>query len=156
MLVWNMRGASDVKCSCGSWIVHWAKFGGQTTLAVCSANGCFQVATVGAQVAANGKAVIIPMCDLHNQQDQAIDVFDYSFAVSADIARTCGKRSLAELGFDALAEIPPHRFQASAKVAGFLAGLTVHAEPASVEHAAEDAKVHPVPVVGRIKRRIRW
>lgn len=93
---------------------------------------------MGAYVTVNGKTVIVPMCDHHHQQEQPVDVFDYTFAVSAEVARTCGKLSFAELGLGALAGLPPHRFQVPVKVAGFLAGLINPPEPARTAAEEED------------------
>jgi hypothetical protein len=150
MLVWKIEGTTGANCGCGSWLVHWAKFGGNTTQSICSANGCYKVATVGAHVSANGKAVIVPMCERHDQQQHPVDVFDYAFAVSAELARTCGKQSLVELGLSALAGIPPHRFQAPVRVAGFITGLTTQNEAVRTETPEELAEASGA--LGGIKR----
>lgn len=131
MLVLNVRQTTEATCSCGSWLAHWAKFGGGITTAICSANGCCKLAQVGSHVSVDGKTVVIPMCERHFHQDYPVDVYEHTVGVSADLAKTCAKPTLVELGLGALAGIPPHRYQAPLGVAGSLSNKQVlQAQPA--------------------------
>lgn len=133
MFVTNLRDVSDKPCRCGSWLEHWAKFGGCTTLAICSANGCCKIARVGSHVSVNGKPLIIPMCERHHQQSYPLDVYDHTLGVSADELKTCARPSLADLGLSSLSNLPMHRFQAPAGVASSLAGHGAESDAAPTE-----------------------
>lgn len=137
MLVSNLPDVSK-PCRCGSWLQHWAKFGGCTTLAICSANECCKIAKVGALVSVNGKSLIIPMCERHHQQRYPVDVYDHTLGVSADEMKTCARPSLAELGLAGLSGMPMHRFQAPTQVASSLSvhGAVSNAEQQEAEEIA--------------------
>jgi hypothetical protein len=90
----NINGTLDKECSCGSWLKHWEKFSGQTTL-FCQAVGCVRADVVGAhvQVAINpdNKWYIYPLCDTHSRQSGELDVSGFYKLVPANRRETCEK-----------------------------------------------------------------
>lgn len=73
VLVRNVRGTSDRKCRCGSWLLHWDNET-KSNRATCSVVPCGNDATLGAHVQildnrTSGQHWIVPMCDGHNRLD---------------------------------------------------------------------------------------
>jgi hypothetical protein len=91
----NINGTSNNNCKCGSWIIHWEKFSGQTT-GYCQATGCNNKNPLGAHVQKGGGSAdqcwyIYPLCDSHNKQSGELNVSDTYKLVSANVKETCGK-----------------------------------------------------------------
>ena len=95
MKVKNVRGTSEKSCPCGSWLNHWKRFSGKTVSSICAV-ACLDDATVGGHVHKEGSSdratYIIPLCDKHNQETQAMEIDESKTPlVSANVSETCGK-----------------------------------------------------------------
>ncbi len=94
MIVFNVRGTSDLKCKCESWLSHWETFSKQKATKCCVAN-CFNPAEVGAHVRIhNHPAEIIyiaPMCHVHNQSVMGFGISPNITLVSANRRDTCDR-----------------------------------------------------------------
>lgn len=95
MKITNINGTSQTKCSCGSWLDHWKKFSGQSVPAYCPAKDCLKKDLIGAHVQKAGstdqKWYIFPLCSVHNQATESLEVSDSYKLVSANKQETCGK-----------------------------------------------------------------
>jgi len=92
MKVKNINGTSDNLCKCGSWLNHWEKFSGRTTI-FCSEKGCTRTDIVGAHVqkaTTDTKWYIIPLCKAHNTATGELEIFEGTVFVSANKSETCG------------------------------------------------------------------
>lgn len=97
MKVNNVNGTADNTCTCGSWLAHWKKFGGNTIPAYCQEKLCTKGPTVGAHVQKDGSTdrawYIVPLCDAHNRETgKSLDILDSATLVSANVSQTCGKK----------------------------------------------------------------
>ncbi len=94
MVVRNINGTSQNRCSCGSWIKHWRNFSGQTAN-VCRARGCSRRDLHGAHVqkayTSDQKWYIVPLCTYHNRSRGNIALVPYTKLVSANKSKTCGQ-----------------------------------------------------------------
>jgi hypothetical protein len=92
MKIKNINGTSQTTCVCGSWLKHWEKFSGQTTI-FCGAIGCMRKDLVGAHVqkanSSDNKWYIYPLCSGHNQATGELEVSDKHKLVSANKKETC-------------------------------------------------------------------
>ena len=92
MKVRNINGTSNNICKCGSWLKHWEKYSGNIT-DYCVEINCLEKATDGAHVQkSTGERdwYIIPLCRLHNKQQEELEVINTVNLVSANITKTCG------------------------------------------------------------------
>ena len=95
MLVRNVNGTSEGTCACGSWLTHWAKFGGQTIPNWCPEVNCVSKTEVGAHVQSADPAdegwYVIPLCRAHSvQTGENLNISEGIRLVSADVGKTCG------------------------------------------------------------------
>lgn len=95
----NLKGTSDRKCQCDSWLAHWEKFSGNNSNQ-CAVVGCSHDAEVGAHVvkcdSPNGEHYIVPMCKGHNvAEDSSITV--EKELINANVNKTCGASPLTSL-----------------------------------------------------------
>lgn len=95
MRIKNIKGTSDNKCGCGSWIAHWENIAGLKAF-VCMAEGCLGTkdlvgAHVQKDVANDNSWYICPLCNAHNQANGVLEVPEGSL-VSANVSETCGRR----------------------------------------------------------------
>jgi len=95
VIVRNVSGTSDGTCNCGSWLTHWAKFGGQTIPNYCPEVNCVSKSAVGAHVQSGDPSdeawYVVPLCGEHAAQiGQNLKISDAIRLVSADTAATCG------------------------------------------------------------------
>jgi hypothetical protein len=95
MKIRNINGTSQNSCSCGSWLTHWEKFSGMRLPAFCPTAGCYNKDLVGAHVQVEGDSdwYIFPLCTACNKAKGTLEVSSTYRLVSANKARTCGKRS---------------------------------------------------------------
>jgi hypothetical protein len=96
VLVRNVSGTSDDACACGSWLTHWAKFGGQTIPNWCPEVNCVSKTEVGAHVQSatpgDDRWYIVPLCREHaSQVGQDVTISDAIRLVSANVSETCGR-----------------------------------------------------------------
>jgi hypothetical protein len=88
---------SQETCSCGSWLKHWEKFSGQSTL-YCQVIGCLNRDIGGAHVQLAGDDdnswYIYPLCKTHSKSSSELEVNDTFALVPADPKLTCGGPSL--------------------------------------------------------------
>jgi hypothetical protein len=96
VIVRNVNGTSSDVCACGSWLTHWAKFGGQTIPNYCPEVNCVSKTEVGAHVQSanpgDEKWYIVPLCSGHAAQTgEQLKISEAIRLVSADVAETCGK-----------------------------------------------------------------
>lgn len=93
MKVKNINGTQGAKCKCGSWLDHWKKFSGQTTL-YCVEVNCREKELLGAHVQKDNPTdqswYIIPLCAKHNKATTVLEVTDAVNLVPANVAKTCG------------------------------------------------------------------
>lgn len=95
MKVKNINGTSDNTCECRSWLHHWQRFSGQSSI-YCSVKNCLSYAEVGAHVQKGGLMIdnnwyIVPMCKSHNNMHgQVLEIGDAYNLVSANVRETCG------------------------------------------------------------------
>ena len=92
----NINGTSDTTCKCGSWLLHWKKFGGSSLPEFCPETGCVQKDLVGAHVQLGGGSTdqrwyICPLCSRHNKHVGELSVTDTIKLVSASKAATCDR-----------------------------------------------------------------
>jgi hypothetical protein len=92
----NINGTSANKCSCGSWLDHWAVVTKQVVPHYCPVSSCLERAEVGAHVQKDGSAdaswYVVPLCKKHNAAGAApLEVGDGTAVASANVAQTCGK-----------------------------------------------------------------
>lgn len=84
-------------CACGSWLKHWEKFSGQSTL-FCPVKGCLNRDLAGAHVQMAGgydhNWYIYPLCKTHNKSTEDLEVSANFALVPADPRLTCGRPSL--------------------------------------------------------------
>lgn len=96
MKIKNINGTVDNACSCGSWLMHWEKFSGQTT-EYCQEVACTNKDLVGAHVqkanSLDNKWYIYPLCNKHNRHDGELEVSDAFKLVPANKNETCEKLS---------------------------------------------------------------
>ena len=94
MKIKNINGTSQTTCACGSWLKHWEKFSGQSTI-YCQAIGCTKKDLVGAHVqksnSSDDKWYIYPLCSAHNKSTGVLEVSDSYKLVSANKKETCEK-----------------------------------------------------------------
>lgn len=95
MIVRNVNGTTDDVCACGSWLRHWAKFGGQTIPTYCPEVNCVSKVSVGAHVqsanAGDDAWYIVPLCAEHNANvGQELNISGAIRLVSANVGDTCG------------------------------------------------------------------
>jgi hypothetical protein len=96
VLVRNVSGTSEGTCACGSWLTHWAKFGGQTIPNYCPEVSCVSKTEVGAHVQSatpgDERWYVVPMCRGHAAlTGQDLQISDAIRLVSANVADTCGR-----------------------------------------------------------------
>ena len=97
MKVTNINGTSDNTCKCGSWLDHWKKFGGYSSITYCTVDKCYGKDLVGAHVQKDSSTdrswYIIPLCKTHNAETgKSLIVSDNTALVSANVSETCGKK----------------------------------------------------------------
>lgn len=97
MLVTNINGTKDHSCKCGTWLDHWARFGGGSLPRLCSVVNCFQLATDGAHVKKSGVLGLVdgawyiaPLCRQHNLSTLTSLNVGEAPLVSANVQDTCG------------------------------------------------------------------
>ncbi len=87
----NLKGTSEKKCNCKSWIAHWER-SSESKAKQCSVVGCLHDAKVGAHVikcdSSDKNHFIVPMCLGHNQEEDDCLTIDKEL-VSANIQETC-------------------------------------------------------------------
>jgi len=92
MKIKNVGETSDGACPCGSWLKHWEKFSGQTTV-YCLVISCLSKDLVGAHVQKSGssdtKRYIYPLCKSHSESSKDLDVSDNYRLVAANRKETC-------------------------------------------------------------------
>jgi len=88
----NLKGTSNKKCNCESWISHWEIFS-ETKANQCSVIGCSFEAEVGAHVikcnSSDTNHYIVPICHGHNQTDDECFTVNKTL-ISANVKETCG------------------------------------------------------------------
>lgn len=92
-IVKNLKGTSDKKCNCGSWLEHWERFTNSKTT-TCSVLGCFSNNIVGGHVQKVGPDnthYIIPLCQSHNMSSDEMVVSSFLSFASANKSLTCEK-----------------------------------------------------------------
>ena len=95
MRVKNINGTTQRTCKCGSWLVHWQNFSGQSLPAYCPETSCLKKPEVGAHVQKDDpndkRWYIVPLCREHNAQTGAsLTISDWVALVSANVSETCG------------------------------------------------------------------
>jgi len=94
MLVKNLKGTSDNKCNCGTWLRHWEVFSGKKAN-LCCVSACLSKATIGAHIKKAGitdsSSYIVPFCDTHNKSENNLEIGTTTL-VSANVSITCGKK----------------------------------------------------------------
>jgi hypothetical protein len=96
VIVRNVNGTSSDICACGSWLTHWAKFGGQTIPNYCPEVNCVSKTELGAHVQSatpgDERWYIVPLCGMHAAQTGGqLQISEAIRPVSANVAETCGK-----------------------------------------------------------------
>ncbi len=90
--VTNLKGTSDKKCHCDSWLSHWEKYS-EMNSSKCSIVGCSYNAAVGAHVvkynSLDKNHYIVPMCQGHNLSDDNFITVERQL-ISANVNETCG------------------------------------------------------------------
>lgn len=88
----NKKGTSNRSCGCGSWKQHWINCSGKNWPGICSVDGCFNVATLGAHIINNDVSgeYIVPACDSCNKKDGEFDLKGKITLISANKQNTCG------------------------------------------------------------------
>jgi len=95
MQVHNLNGTAPNKCDCGSWLVHWQRFSGQTANH-CVVIGCTNPHTVGGHVQKGSISdrgwYIIPLCSSCNaKRGETFSIYDDVELVSVNVNITCRK-----------------------------------------------------------------
>jgi hypothetical protein len=97
----NVNGTSGLKCGCGSWLDHWAKFSGQSIPTYCVESSCYEKQLVGAHVQKDSVSdrnwYIVPLCTKHNLKAESIIVGDHVVLVPANTSETCNKSMYGSL-----------------------------------------------------------
>lgn len=95
MKVTNIGGTRDKPCTCGSWLLHWQRYGGVPGRPCCSVANCTAPIIVGAHVQRDGAPdrswYIVPLCTGHNAKAPALTIRNDAILVSASVGETCGK-----------------------------------------------------------------
>ena len=89
----NIKGTSDKKCNCKSWLAHW-ELHSESKANQCSVVGCVYEAKVGAHVilcdSSNKNHYIVPMCVNHNHIEDKCLTIDKEL-ISANAQETCAQ-----------------------------------------------------------------
>lgn len=92
MTVQNLKGTSNKKCKCKSWLNHWHIYSSGVAT-ICKAAGCSRTDIVGAHVKKCGGSdyseYIIPFCKLHNKQEGCVEINKFVSLVPANMNATC-------------------------------------------------------------------
>lgn len=91
----NKKGTAERACSCGSWKQHWINYSGQSWPYICSVEGCYKTAEMGAHVYNSNfgaKEYIIPTCTSCNGKDETFSIKAGTVPVPANVSETCGKK----------------------------------------------------------------
>lgn len=95
MKIKNINGTSDTTCVCGSWLKHWENFSDQKVPTYCPVSSCINKDLVGAHVqkadSSDEKWYICPLCSVHNQSTETLEVSVTCNLVSANKKETCEK-----------------------------------------------------------------
>lgn len=92
MRVTNLKGTSDEKCNCSSWLEHWQRYGGNNEVRLCSVLRCKEAMEVGAHVKDTYRREgLVPLCQKHNKSTEELDVGSVAL-VSASVVGTCMKK----------------------------------------------------------------
>ncbi len=88
----NIKGTSELKCKCDSWLQHWENFS-SSNAKYCKVLKCTNEADVGAHVlkcnSDDGSHYIIPLCHSHNQIENDCFTVEKTIFISANISETC-------------------------------------------------------------------
>jgi len=91
MKVKNLKGTSDKKCKCSSWLEHYKTFSEKDGKKCCC---CGKNADVGAHIQKNNdsNSYIVPLCYACNKKDEIFEInLSVNDLVSANVKLTCGK-----------------------------------------------------------------
>lgn len=78
-------------CNCGSWIQHWTNFAEKPAV-FCSEFSCKEMHKLeGARVKKedDDNWYVIPLCNTHHVEKEAIDVNSFTKFITADETNTC-------------------------------------------------------------------
>lgn len=95
MRIKNIKGTSDRKCKCGSWVKHWETFTGLPAN-VCSVTDCYSTdqlvgAHVQKDVEGDANWYVCLLCKQHNSQAGTMEILSEMLLVSANVSETCGQ-----------------------------------------------------------------
>lgn len=84
MIIKNLGGTSGNKCTpCGTWLAHYEKHT-KVKPTSCAVPGCDKKDLVGAHVQKDSKSdsgwYIVPLCNSHNQKDNALKISEIKLA----------------------------------------------------------------------------
>ena len=87
----NIKGTSNNRCNCDSWISHWEKYARRKPK-FCSEINCMNRKLFGAHIqrvdSESNEWFIIPLCAAHNNSKEILRINKTNF-VSANITFTC-------------------------------------------------------------------
>lgn len=89
----NIDGRSQQNCNCDNWLQHWLNNSREHAF-TCRAKGCVNTNVKGMHVQKDASydrnRYIVPLCEMHSEQKETLELKEGTCLVSAHKSLTCG------------------------------------------------------------------